>query len=75
MLGDFQVVLCHAGGMLGVEAFQAIHTRADQIGNDFIGPVQSRMCHDCQAARLMNEIDGFKGGDFEFRHPGGLAFS
>src|SRR5260221_358228 len=72
-LGDLQVMLGHGRRMLGVETFQTIHAGIDHFGNDLIRPVQTRVGHHRQSARLMNQVHGLEPGNFELGHPGRLA--
>ena len=81
--GDEQIVLVGdvadnaaavGGGMLGVKTFDAVQPGRHQIGDDFVGAVQSRMRHDGETAGLVDQFDRFERGHLGLGHPGGAAF-
>src|SRR6187431_130060 len=56
-----------------MEAFDTVHARADQVGNHFVGMVESGMSQNSQSAGVVNQRNGVCGGNLELRDPGWLA--
>src|SRR5581483_10725858 len=53
LFGDGKITFRHDGGMLGVKTFNAVEAGGNQVRDDVIRAVQSRMRHDGEAAGLV----------------------